>query len=333
MTKLEELLVPKNIPAALLITLLVLIFVSPAFSGSYVLYMIESILIFCIFSFSISLLLGGMGLLSFGQGLFYAVGAYTYGKVLLAYPNLLLGIISGVVMAGVAAFIFGWFCVRHTRIYFAMITLAFGMMGYTWFDRWAWVGGRFGLTYIPEAPIEIPHIFSISMTSGLAKFYFVIIVCLIAMFVLYRLVRSPLGTIFQGIRDSESRVSFTGISVRNTRLLCFVIAGMCAGLAGALHVFVELSVGPTTSHWSTSAEPIIATLLGGMYTFGGPIVGSAVYFVVKDVLLRYTTEWMLPLGAIVVALVLGLRGGIVGTLQRSLFPRLRTRFGRGSRNQ
>lgn len=333
MTKLKGLLVPKNIPAAFLITLLVLIFVFPAFSGSYVLYMIERILILCIFSFSASLLLGYMGLLSFGQGLFYAIGAYTYGKILLAYPNLLLGIIGGVVMAGVAAFILGWFCVRHTRIYFSMITLAFGMMGYTWFDRWEWVGGRFGLTYIPEAPIEIPHIFSISMTSELAKFYFVIIVALIAIFIFYRLVHSPLGLTFQGIRDSESRIAFTGISVRNTRWLCFVIAGMYAGLAGVLHMFVQLSVGPTTSHWSTSAEPIIATLLGGMYTFSGPIVGSTVYFLVKDVILRYTTDWMLPVGVIVVALVLGLRGGIVGSLQQSLFPRLRARFAERSSHE
>lgn len=333
MNKLRQLLVPKRIPSALLIALLILIFVSPAFSGDYVLYMIERILILCIFSFSVNLLLGYMGLLSFGQGLFYAVGAYTYGKILLAYPNLLLGLVGGLVIAGVAAFILGWFCVRHTRIYFSMITLAFGMMGYTWVDRWPWLGGRFGLTYIPEAPIEIPHIFSISMTSELAKFYFVVIVALIAIFIFYRLVHSPLGLTFQGIRDSESRIAFTGISVRNTRWLCFVIAGMYAGLAGVLYVFVQLSVGPLATHWSTSTEPIIATLLGGMYTFSGPIVGSTVYFVVREVILRYTTDWMLPVGVIVVALVLGMRGGVVGTIEQRLLPRLKRAFAQRSSHE
>lgn len=333
MTRFKGLLVPKNIPAALLAALLVILFVTPAFAGAYPLHVIERVLILCLFSYSVNLLLGYTGLLSFGQGLFYAIGAYTYGKILLAYPNLLLGLIGGVVIAGVGAFILGWFCVRHTRIYFAMITLAFGMMGYTWVDRWPWLGGRFGLTYIPEAPIEIPHIFSISMTSGLAKFYFVVIVALIATFIFYRLVHSPLGLSFQAIRDSESRVAFTGISIRNSRLLCFVIAGLYAGLAGVLHMFVELSVGPLATHWSTSADPVIATLLGGMYTFSGPIVGSAVYYVVKDLIMSYTTEWMLPMGAVVVALVLGLRGGIVGSLEQNLFPRLRARLAERSSHE
>lgn len=333
MNKLKELLVPKDIPSALLIALLVIIFVIPAFGGDYILYMIESILILCLFSFSVNLLLGYTGLLSFGQGAFYAAGAYSCGKILLAGGNLLLGIIGGVAIAGVLALILGWFCVRHTRIYFSMITLAFGMMVFEWCRRWDFVGGYYGLRYLPKAAIEIPHIISVDMTARLPEYYFVLIVVLIAIFIFYRLVHSPLGLTFQGIRDSESRVAFTGISVRNTRLLCFVIAGMYAGLAGGLVPLIERYVSPTTSHWSTSASPVVATLLGGMYTFSGPIVGSIVYFLVKDIVLRYTDEWMLPLGVIVVAFVLGFRGGIVGTIQQRLLPRLKRAFAQRSSNE
>jgi len=332
-SKLKELLMPKSIPSALLLALLVLMFVIPAFGGDYALYLVMSILILCLFSFSVNLLLGYTGLLSFGQAVFYATGAYACGKILQAYPNLLVGIIGGVVISCVLAFILGWFCVRHTRIYFAMITLAFGMMGFSWFVRWRFVGGYYGLTYVPRAPIEIPHLFSISMEPRFAQYYFVLIVSLIAIFLFYRLVHSPLGLTFQGIRDSESRFAFTGISVRNTRLLCFAIAGTYAGLAGVLTTFVELAVSPFASHWATSAGPVIATLLGGMYTFSGPIVGSIVYYLVKDLVVRHTMQWMLPLGIVVVALVLGLRGGIVGALQRSLFPRLGVRFMEGSSNE
>jgi len=332
--KLKELLVPLRIPSALLIALLVIMFVFPAFGGDYTLYMIESILILCLFSFSVSLLLGYTGLLSFGQGAFYAAGAYGCGKIWqLAGGNLLLGIIGGVVSAGGLARILGWCCVRHTRVYFTMITLAFGMMVFEWCRRWDFVGGYYGLRYLPRPTIEIPHIFSVDMTSRLPEYYFVLIVALIAIFIFYRLVHSPLGLTFQGIRDSESRVAFTGISVRNTRLLCFVIAGMYAGLAGGLMTLIELYVSPNTAHWSTSAGPVIATLLGGMYTFSGPIVGSIVYYLVKDIVVRYTTEWMLPLGTIVVALVLGLRGGIVGAIQQRLLPRLKRAFAQRSSNE
>lgn len=333
MNKLKELLVPKDIPSALLIALLVIMFVIPAFVGDYTLFMIKSILILSLFSFSVNLLLGYTGLLSFGQGAFYAAGAYSYGKILLAGGNFLLGIIGGVAAAGVLALILGWFSVRHTRIYFSMITLAFGMMVFEWSRRWDYIGGFYGIAYIPKAAIEIPHIISVDMSARLPEYYFVLIVALIAIFIFYRLVQSPLGLTFKGIRDSESRVAFTGISVRNTRLRCFVIAGMYAGLAGGLATLVERYVGPDMSHWTTSAGPIVATLLGGMYTFSGPIVGSAVYYLAKDTVLRYTTQWMLPLGAIVVAVILGFPGGIVTTIQRRLSPRLKRAFAQRSSNE
>lgn len=331
MRKLRDFLVPKNISSVLLVALVVIMFLLPTFGGNNTLNVLEYILILCLFSLSINLLLGYTGLLSFGQALFYAAGAYASAKILLVYPNLLVGVIGGIVIAGLLALIVGWFCVRHTRIYFSMITLAFGMVGYSFIDELSFFGGT-GLS-IPNAPIVIPHVFNISMTSHSAEYYFVLIVALIAIFLLYRLVHSPLGLAFKGIRDSESRIAFTGISIRKMRLLSFVISGIYAGLAGTLTGFVNLAVDPFASHWQTSIDPIIATLLGGMYTFSGPIVGSILLYIAKYIIMSYTMQWMLPLGVLIVALVLGLRGGVVGSLEQSLFPWLRARLAERSKRE
>lgn len=315
----KELLQTKRTLFIPLVVVTAVMFALPAFTGAYVLHMAISILILALFSFSVNLLLGYTGLLSFGQGVFYASGAYACGKILLAYPNLPLGIIGGVAVAGAVALALGWFCIRHTAIYFTMITLAFGMMMYSFVMRLRFLNsferGYYGLLGIPKAPIVIPGGFSISVGSMSSYYYLVLIIVGIAIFFIYRLVRSPLGLRFQAIRDSESRVGFSGISVRNTRLLSFVISGMVAGLAGALMAPLQGTANAMACHWTTSADPVIATLLGGMYTFTGPIVGAAIYLLVKDIVLRYTMQWMLPLGLVVVAFVLALRGGIVGSIE------------------
>jgi branched-chain amino acid transport system permease protein len=299
--------------------LIIFLFILPLFSGDYILYMVMRMAILCLLSYSVNLLLGNTGLLSFGQAGFYACGAYACGKVLLAGASLLPGIITGVALAAIVALILGFFCVRHTAIYFAMITLAFGMMIFSLAQKWvAFTGGDDGLVGIPRALLNFFYLFSIKMDTIPAYYYFVIVVTLIALYILYRILRSPLGLIFQGIRDSETRVSFVGISVRKSRLICFTIAGIYAGLGGALFAPLEQTVTPSTSHWITSADPIIATLLGGMYTFGGPIVGSVIYFLLKDIIVRLTMNWMLILGTIIIILVLAFRGGVTGAFSRYL---------------
>jgi len=136
------------------------------------------------------------------------------------------------------------------------------------------------------------------------------------------LVCSPLGLTLQAIRDSESRAEFAGVPVRTYRLVAFTIAGLYAGLAGALLPPLENTVTPPIAHWSTSAEPVLATLMGGIHTFGGPIVGAFLMFVIKDIIVRYTEYWLIWLGAIVVALVMGFRGGVVSIFAERLRPRL-----------
>jgi branched-chain amino acid transport system permease protein len=189
-------------------------------------------------------------------------------------------------------------------------------------------GGAWGLLDIPRGLL-----LGFPMDSLVNYYYFTVIVSGIAIFLFYKLVHSPLGLSFQAIRDSESRVAFTGISVRNTRLICFVIAGVYAGLAGSLRTGLLGNVDPLVFHWSTSATPIISTLLGGMYTFAGPIVGAAIYYLIRDVVFRYTLAWQMAVGLVIVALVMGLSGGIVGTIEQRLSHRLKGHFAQGSSNK
>jgi len=295
----------------------VVLLLFPLVAGRYPLYLTIQILILSVFSLGFNLLFGYTGLLSFGQAGFFAVGAYGCAKILLAVPNLLLGLVGGVLAAGIVAVALGILSVRHTRIYFSMLTLAFGMMIYS--IAWKWrdfTGGDDGLVGIPRAPLEIPGLVSLSVATMERYYYVVLVVSLLAIVALYRLVHSPLGLTLQGIRDSESRMAFTGVSVRRYRLISFVIAGLYAGLAGALLPPLENTVTPPIAHWSTSAEPVLATLMGGVQVFGGPIVGSFLFYMMKDIIVRFTEYWLIWLGIIVVVLVMGFRGGVASVLAR-----------------
>jgi branched-chain amino acid transport system permease protein len=317
----------------LLLLLIVFLFLVPYLAGSYPVYMTMHILILSVFALGFNLLLGYTGLLSFGQAGFYACGAYGCAKVLMVMPSLLPGIICGVLLAGVFALILGFLCIRHTRIYFAMLTLCFGMMIYSLAWKWrTMTGGDDGLVGVPRAPLEIPGIFRIDMSSLESYYYFVLIVCLLAIGLLYRIIKSPFGLILQGIRDSESRVAFGGVSVKNYRLIAFTIAGLYAGLAGALLPPLENTVTPPLAHWTHSAEPVLATLLGGIHTFSGPVVGAFLFYVIKDIIVRFTEYWLICLGIIVLALVMGLPGGVVSIFEKNLIPWARSWFaGRSSR--
>ena len=296
----------------LLAVLALALFLLPMLEARYPIYLVMHILILAVFALGFNLLFGYTGLLSFGQAGFFAVGAYGCAKILLAVPNLFLGVVGGVVLAGIAALLLGILSVRHTRIYFSMLTLAFGMMIFS--IAWKWrdfTGGDDGLVGIPRAPLEIPGVISISV-SALGHYYYVVLVLsLLAILAMYRLVHSPLGLALQAIRDSESRAAFAGIPVRKYRLIAFTISGVYAGLAGALLPPLENTVTPPVAHWTTSAEPVLASLLGGVHTFAGPIVGAVLFFVIKDVIVRFTEYWLLVFGVIVVALVMGFPEGVM----------------------
>ena len=303
---------------ALLVGVLIAVLILlPWVAGRYPVYLAMQILILAVFSLGFNLLFGYTGLLSFGQAGFFAVGAYACAKILLVVPNLALGIAGGVAAAGVTALLLGIVSVRHTRIYFSMLTLAFGMMIFSIAWKWRdYTGGDDGLVGVPRAPLEIPGLITISVAALERYYYVVLVLSLLAILAMYRLVRSPLGLTLQAIRDSEVRAGFAGVPVRRYRLVAFTIAGLYAGLAGALLPPLENTVTPPIAHWSTSAEPVLATLMGGIHTFSGPIVGAFLFLVIKDIIFRFTEYWLIWFGVIVVALVLGFPNGVMSVFEK-----------------
>ncbi len=285
----------------------------PAFSGPFLQYLILNVLLLALLASSFNLLFGMTGLLSFGQGAFYSGGAYAAALLLRAGMPLLPAVLLGSLAAAVLAAIIGAFCVRHTRIYFSMLTLAFGMLVYAVVWKWTDVtGGDDGLIGIPRGRLGLPGPLNADM-DPLQRYYFLVaVLVLVSLAVLHRLSASPFGLTLRAIRENAERAEFSGVRVRRTIFIAFVVAGFFAGLSGALLAPLEQTVSPSTAHWTKSAEPVMATLIGGPFFFAGPIAGAAVYLGLKELIVRYTEYWLLVFGLVLLATVLLFREGLVG---------------------
>jgi branched-chain amino acid transport system permease protein len=284
-------------------------------AGRFTLYMTSRVMILSIFALGYNILFGRTGLLSFGHAAFYAAGAYGLGLFSLhVSPHPLIGILAGVACACLLAAVVGFFCVRQTEIYFAMLTLAFGMMVFSliWNMR-SVTGGDDGLVGIMRAPISL-GIVTIPIIKPQNYYFLVLFFLAISLFLIYRIRRSPFGLVLAGIRENDRRVEFAGVSLKNYRLGAFIISGTFAGLAGALGTLLESNATPFAAHWSHSAVPVLVSLIGGIQTFTGPIVGSAVFILLREIIERFTSNWMLWFGLILLVIIMGFRGGIVGAL-------------------
>jgi branched-chain amino acid transport system permease protein len=295
------------------------------FAGRFVLYLTMRVMLLSIFALGYNLLLGRTGLLSFGHAAFYAAGAYGMALFYLhVSSDPLLGILAGVGLAVFTALLIGFFCVRHTEIYFAMLTLAFGMMVFSliWNLREI-TGGDDGLVGIGRSPmLGLP----IAKDS---QFYFVVLFFFaFTVWVIHRIRSSAFGLVLAGISENHQRASFAGLSVKRCRLAAFVISGAFAGLAGSLGAMLESNTDPFSAHWTHSAEPVLVSLIGGLQTFSGPIVGSVIFVVLREIIERFTQNWMLWFGLILLVIIMGFRGGAMGSVERYL-----GRFGRKYREE
>jgi len=297
------------------------------FSGRFVLYLTMRVMLLSIFALGYNLLLGRTGLLSFGHAAFFACGSYGMSLCFLhVTPNPLVGVFAGVCLAVLAALIIGFFCVRHTEIYFAMLTLAFGMMVFSlvWNLR-SITGGDDGLVGIGRAPCLG---FPIARDS---QFYFMVLVFFaLTVWVIHRIRSSAFGLVLAGIRENPQRASFAGVSVRLYRLAAFVISGAFAGLAGSLAAMLESNTNPFSAHWTHSAEPVLVSLIGGLQTFSGPIVGSLIFVVLREIIERFATNWMLWFGILLLVIIMGFRGGAMGRIE-AFFARKATPRGEEGR--
>jgi branched-chain amino acid transport system permease protein len=312
----------KPLTAALVLGSLAVLVAIPSVAGRFTVYLAMRVMLLGIFAVGYNLLLGQTGLLSFGHGAFYAAGAYGMGFFLLHLsPHPLLGIAAGILAAAVLALLIGFFCVRHTEIYFAMLTLAFGMMVFSliWNAREI-TGGDDGLVGIMRAPISFFGLGKIPIGKDAQYYYLVLFFFVLSVWVVHRIRNSPFGLVLAGIRENARRTEFAGVSVRDYRLAVFILSGAFAGLAGSLEAMLESNARPFMAHWTHSADPVLVSLLGGLHTLTGPLAGSLIFVAMREIVQRFTENWMLWFGIVLLVIILGFRGGVVGALQ-ALFQR------------
>jgi branched-chain amino acid transport system permease protein len=307
---------PRRIPWTLVVFLLAVPL--PWLGSRYDTFLGSQIAIDALFAVSLNLLLGTTGLVSFGHVAYFGVGAYvcgilmkTYGApFVLAFPAAGLG-------AALFALISGYFCVRLTRIYFAMLTLAFSQIVWAVAYKWnAVTGGDQGLPEIPYPNLDwmaaIPGFGGLSTGD---RFYLLSLVLIAVSFaVLRRITLSPFGRMLTTIRDNPERAAFIGVNVRAYELSAFVVAGAFAGLSGALYGIFARGVFSDFVFWSKSAEVIIMTILGGIDYFWGPPVGALALVWLNQEITSYTQYWPFFLGVMLLFLLYAFPGGIVGGL-------------------
>ncbi len=273
------------------------------------------ILVFGLYALGFNLLFGYTGMLSFGHAAFLGAGAYGAGIAIVHWKApFLLAIIEGVGLAVFIAVIMGLLSIRTRGIYFSMVTLALSQcVYYLFYQSESWTGGENGLRGINVSTIGFAG-FQIDFLDPRIRYYVVFAFVAFALWFLARILASPFGAVLEAIRENEKRASACGYNVANAKLLSFVLSGGFCGLAGALWA-VHLSVVPIeTLHYLTSGEAVIMCLLGGMGTFFGPFVGTAVYLLFEDVLTLQTSHWQLYLGVFFMACVLFFPRGIWGSL-------------------
>ena len=251
------------------------------------------------------MIFGYMGQLSFGHAAYYGVGAYATGMLMVkASVPLPICLAASMIAAGICALIFGYFCVRLTGIYFAILTLAFGqLMYYIIFQWYSFTGGDDGLQGI--IPPDL-------LFGATAYYYFTLCIVAAALIAMWYISRSPFGYTMRAIRENADRTRFIGINVRKYMLINFVVAAMFAGLAGGLLGPFNRSIAPDLCNWHQSGVPVFMTVIGGPLGFFGPMIGSVIYTFLMAFVTGFTEYWPLVIGLVIIFVVLFMPGGVLG---------------------
>jgi len=329
--------------------------------------LLQKFCIFGIFAVGYNILFGLTGYLSFGHAAFLGIGSYTaVWSFKLLTMNVLPAIVLSVLMTGLFGLVIGFLCLRRSGIYFSILTLAFAQMAYNLaysvltpitngetglqlvkgdphvLDRW------FGVPIVEGIPST--NFFGISMV-GYSGFYFCAVMLIISFYVAMRLTRSPFGLMLKAIKSNQNRLKYTGVNTRSYALIAFVISGCYAGLAGALLAVTDPLAGADRMHWSASGEVVLMTILGGVGTLLGPVIGAGLIKYLENIFSSFNEQilngvfgflpdalqhpvvvfvglfvgegWELTLGMLFLVLIIFLPGGLmqgIQSLQRRLFP-------------
>jgi branched-chain amino acid transport system permease protein len=283
----------------------------PAFLPRFYLYLVSIILLYGLLATSLNLVLGYGGIFQFHHAVFYGVGAYGTTLVLTktGMPAL-FAFMAGPLVSAIFGLLLGIICIRLSKLYFGMLQISLGSLVWAIVFRWySFTGGDDGIHGIP-----IPEMLS----SPKSAYYFTLIMTLASLFIMWKILRSPFGSALQGIRDNPVRSEMIGINVRMHQLLALVIAGFFAGVAGSLFVVVDNTVFPDMLFWTLSLEIIIMCLLGGWFTFLGPMLGAAVIVALRTFVSTYTDYWALVLGIIMMLVIFFLPNGILGYVEEKI---------------
>ncbi|NIW85873.1 MAG: branched-chain amino acid ABC transporter permease [Gammaproteobacteria bacterium] len=309
---------------ALALAVLAVLLVVPTVASPYHTQLLTYGLIFAIAALGFNLLLGYTGLLSFGHSAYFGAGAYAVAFMVqyLGVSSMELYILSGVAATAVVAALLGAVCVRHTRIFFAILTLALSQVLWTLAFKFFWItGGTDGLR-VPFGQMTLLGGLVDFAGSGtymrfvFTYYYYVLVIFCICAAAMWLIVHSPFGKTLQAIRDNETRARFLGVPIRRYRWLAFLVSGMFTGLAGVLWAPLNGLTTPDILYWPQSGKIVFFAVLGGFRNFSGPIVGAVLYNYLEAYAVAVTQYWQLLLGGVLVALVVFLPGGIVGTLSR-----------------
>ncbi|MFG1359829.1 branched-chain amino acid ABC transporter permease [Xanthobacter pseudotagetidis] len=278
--------------------------------GVYPVFLMK-VMCFALFACAFNLLLGYTGLLSFGHAMFFGGSAYICAhtiKVLGFSPE--LGILAGVAFAAFLGLLAGLLAIRRQGIYFAMVTLALAQMFFFFCLQAPFTGGEDGLQGVPRRPL----FGLIDITKDINLYYVVLAIFVFGFLVIYRTIHSPFGQVLKAIRENEPRAISLGYRANQYKLLAFVLSAALTGLAGSTKVLVFQLASLTDVAWQMSGEVVLMTLVGGMGTILGPIVGAAIIVTMQNYLAGLG-EWVLVIqGAIFVAAVSLFRRGIVGEI-------------------
>jgi len=300
--------------ALLILAVLILL---PFTSSSFIVKTLTEVLIFGIFAMSLDLILGYTGLVSFGHAAFFGIGAYAAGYFALKIsPNILITLPFALVVVVLAALVIGFFSIRASGVYFLMLTLAFSQMVYAIADRWTDVtGGSNGLAGIPRPQIQIAGL-QILFEDTNARYFLVLGFFLISFLLLRWIVNSQFGHVLIGIRENETRLRAIGYNTTRFKLAAFVIAGLFAGVAGALYAGFNRFVSTGELYWTASGQVLIMVIIGGAGTLVGPVLGAALILLLQNMVSSATDRWPTIMGSIFILFVFVARYGVMGIVRQ-----------------
>ena len=283
--------------------------VTPPFADSYSVILLTDVFAFALLAVSLHFILGPGGLVSFGHAAYFGLGAYGAALLLLRWHAPMEAALAlGPLLALGGAVVCGWFCVRLSGVYLAMLTLAFAQIAWSIALQWdAVTGGSNGLIGAWPAPW---------LASKTAYYYLALLVCGTAIALLWRVLQAPFGYALRGSRDSPLRADAIGIDVRRTQWIAFSASGAFAGIAGALYAFSKGSISPEVLSVPRSVDALVMVLLGGVQTLAGPALGAAAFTWLEDSLSRDFSYWRAAIGGVVLLIVLAFPRGVLRALKR-----------------